>query len=99
MQVPWHVFICLARTRNDFIRTQQITSVVIGLGLGLVAWWLVAKWRAKHTGGRIDYKAKEGWLVGLFIAICIIATTFLMIHYDVNTLSDDEIPPSSLQLP
>ena len=87
----------LARTRSDAIRTQQIGSIVIGLILGAVVWWLVAKWQSNRNNKPIDYKAKEGWLAGLFIAICIVGATFLKIHYDVNTISPDEIPNFDIQ--
>ena len=96
MQTTYQIMSLLARTRNDAIRTQQIGSIVIGLALGLVVWWLVAKRQAKRKSKPIDYKAKEGWLAGLLVALLIIGGTFLMIHLDVNTLSEDEIPSINL---
>jgi hypothetical protein len=99
MQPIWQTMSLLARTRGESIFMQQVASIIIGIGLGVLAWWAVAKWSSKRNGGKVDYKAPQGWVAGLLVALLIIGGTFLMIHIDVNTLSDDELPPINLQVP
>lgn len=80
----------LARSRNDAVLFQQIASVFVGIGVGVMVWWAVAKVRAPKAHGKINYKDPVGWASGILVLVLIIGGTFLKLHYDTNTVSDEE---------